>query len=142
MNKIIPAVTQVVAINSRPMYIQMKGVVDTFIISAYAPTSVDTDQNNNIFYATGTDVWNHLPGNFVTTLGGDFSATIRTRIGEDVTNFMGNFYLRARDGMFERTATTTIDNRQRFINMCSARGLSICNTEFDEPSINYAPIDL
>jgi len=141
-NKLIPAVTQVVAINSRLMYIQMKGIVDTFILSAYAPTPVDTEQNKDIFYTTVTDVWNHIPGNFVKILCGDFNVKIITSIGEDESNILGIFYLKASSGTFERTATTTIDNRQRFINLCSELGLSICNTKFENHQRNDALIDL
>lgn len=131
-NKLLPAVTQVSAINNRLMYTQLTGAVDTFIISAYAPTSVDTDQNKDSFYNAISDLWAAIPGNYVKIMCGDFNAKIIQRIGEDEQNTIGRFFLKAEEGTFDRTATTTLDNRQRFINMCIELGLTICNTRFEK----------
>lgn len=63
-NKLLAAVTQVSAISNRLMYTQLTGAVGTCIISAYAPTSVDTDQNKDSFYNSISDLWSTIPGNF------------------------------------------------------------------------------
>lgn len=67
-NKLLPAITQVAAISNRLMYIQLKGVIDTFIISSYAPTSIDTEQKKESFYTSISELWSKIPCNFVKIL--------------------------------------------------------------------------
>lgn len=132
-NKLLPAMTQIVAINSRMMYAQLKGTVDTFIFSTYAPTSIDTPQIKDQFYNNLANVWKNIPEHNVKIICGDFNAKIITINGEDEQNTVGRHYLKGTDDDFQRTSNETLDNRQRFLNFLIETRTVICNTKFEKP---------
>jgi len=131
-NKLLPSIKQVVAISSRLMFLQAQGQTDAYMISAYAPTSVDTDISKDRFYDQLASVWTNIPGNFIKIICGDFNAKIIQTVGDEEQDLIGKHYLRGDADTFDRTANTTLDNRQRFLNMVNEHKVTICNTKFQK----------
>lgn len=131
-NKLLPSIKQVVAIDSRLMFLQAQGQIDSYIISAYAPTSVDTELNKDHFYDNLAKVWTNIPGNNIKIICGDFNAKIIQTIGDEEQTLVGSHYLKGGADNFDRTANATLDNRQRFLSMVNELKVSICNTTFQK----------
>ena len=87
-------VEEIVAVNKRIMYMVIRANVDIVVIVGYAPTSVDTEENKDLFYNKLQEIWD-IKGNHVfKILMGDFNAKIAETLCAEDDEIAGRFFLK------------------------------------------------
>ena len=114
--------------NGRMMAIRLRSHgMNLAFLCCYAPHSGHPTETKESFYESLQSMLNEF--NDVTYLGGDFNARLHHRYSNEI-NIMGPHIFGRGRSYLERVAPTTRENRDLFVDFCTANDLRVLNTDY------------
>ena len=114
--------------NGRTMAIRLRSHgMNLAFLCCYAPHSGHSTETKESFYESLQSMLNEF--NDVTYLGGDFNARLHHRYSNEIKIMGPHIFGRGRSYL-ERVAPTTRENRDLFVDFCTANDLRVLNTDY------------
>ena len=114
--------------NGRMMAIRLRSHgMNLAFLCCYAPHSGHSTETKESFYESLQSMLNEF--NDITYLGGDFSARLHHRYSNEIKIMGPHIFGRGRSYL-ERVAPTTRENRDLFVDFCTANDLRVLNTDY------------
>ena len=129
--KLKPFVYEIKQTNGRLMAMKLraKGMNIAFVC-CYAPHSGHLTETKESFYDSLQNLINELKD--VVHIGGDFNARLQHRYNNE-TNILGPHIFGRGRAYLEGVSTGTRENRDMFVDFCTANDLRVMNTDFQKP---------